>query len=154
MASDIILDEESIRIEGPMVDVHGHTLVLDFILPRDAALNTDDLRRPLVHDAGDSLTINWGQKYTGGVTIFGDVSIPGRLAVASELSVPGHLRVNLPESILPEPDPERGRTVGGIRGLYLSLSATPVHVDVGPQLRMLRELVKDLNERLSALESR
>ena len=126
MPSDIILEENWIRLEGPSIDMHGHTVVLDNILPRGSTTNSEELRRPLVHDAGDSLTINWGQKYAGGVTIFGAVSVPGTLTLNGAVSVPGTLsltgsvRVNIAlpapaPAPAPAPSPATGAATGAVR---------------------------------------
>ena len=46
--------------------------------------STDGLRRALVHNFSDGLTINWAEDYPGGVTIRGDVNIPQTLTLAGE----------------------------------------------------------------------
>lgn len=45
---------------------------------------TTGMRRALVHDFNDGLTLNWSSDYPGGVTINGAVTIPGSLTVASQ----------------------------------------------------------------------
>jgi len=43
--------------------------------------SSSGLRRALVHDFNDGLTINWASDYPGGVTIRGDVNMPNKLVV-------------------------------------------------------------------------
>jgi hypothetical protein len=183
MASDIILEDESIRMEGPMFDLHGHTLVLDAIATRDASLNPDDLRRPLVHDSGDTLTINWRGKYAGGVAVMGAVTMPGTVSVGG-ISVDGKLSMRLfPDAIPPGVffNPAIGGAAGGATnhdaiggstdgaqpadqsdGMALSarvdpfghLRSTHPIIDLAKEIRLFRQLLLAIDDRLKALESR
>jgi hypothetical protein len=178
MASDIILEEESIRMEGPMFDLHGHTLVLDAIAARDASLNTDDLRRPLVHDAGDTLTINWRGKYAGGVAVMGPVTMPGAVSMPGTvsvggISVDGKLSMRLFPNVAPGGTID-GTVLGGIGGRmddaapadgsrdrlltprvdpFEHLRSTDPIIDLAKEIRLFRQLLLTIEDRLKALES-
>jgi hypothetical protein len=178
MSSDLILEDESIRFEGPTFDMHGHTLILDNILPRNSETNPAELRRPLVHDAGDSLTINWQEKYTGGVSVMGHVAMPGTVSIAAlsiqgAVDITGPLRIDL--GVRPAPSSNgveiRPGNAGGLLDDLDLVDTTASHtdelsdpfqillstrspVDLAREIRILRHLVLKLDERLKALESR
>lgn len=102
MATDIKLDQgdgnwliaESRYFKSTAID-----LMLDSPERRSKA-GTSPLRRALVHDFSDGLTINWGSDYPGGVTLNGGVTmtsgatVTGTLTVKQDLTVNGKLRVD------------------------------------------------------------
>lgn len=67
-----------IKFEGEWVNVEGFVLksgTADFMLDNPSRRgNPAGLRRALVHDFADGLTINWASDYPGGVTINGNVN--------------------------------------------------------------------------------
>lgn len=71
MATDIRLDEggdESWLVaQCRIAKVEGTDIILD--APDRRAGHGGDLRRALVHDTGDGLTLNFNNDYSGGVTI-------------------------------------------------------------------------------------
>ena len=77
--SDVRLEVESVVLDAATTVVAGHDLCID----SQARRSTDGpaLRRALVHDFKDGLTINWDGDYPGGVTIRGDVEIPGFIRI-------------------------------------------------------------------------
>jgi hypothetical protein len=184
MASDIILEDESIRMEGPMFDLHGHTLVLDAIAARDASLNTDDLRRPLVHDGGDTLTINWRGNYAGGVAVMGPVTMPGAVTMPGTVAMPGTVSVGrvsvdgkLSMRLFPDAPPhgtfagtvhdeiggrlDDAQPLDGSREMSLTARVDPFEhlrstdpiIDLAKEIRIFRQLLLAIGDRLNALES-
>jgi hypothetical protein len=98
---------------GGSVAVKGPDLVLDHA-PRRTTGSTPPLRRALVHDPSDGISINYQSDYPGGVTLWGSVAIPGglrgSLAVSgielsrhgsthSKLVTDGRLHVDGPERL-------------------------------------------------------
>jgi hypothetical protein len=76
MKSDIKLDNNHLHLEGDFI----HCASMDFILdnPQRNKGMGGPLRRALVHDFNDGLTLNWAGDYPGGVTIFGKtINLPG-----------------------------------------------------------------------------
>ncbi len=71
---------------GGSLAVKGPDLVLDHA-GRRAAGSTTSLRRALVHDTTDGISINYQSDYPGGVTLWGSVGIPNGLR--GSLSVSG-----------------------------------------------------------------
>jgi hypothetical protein len=69
------------KLTGSHLRLGHHTLHLDHAARRSSAAGT---RRALVHDTQDGLTVNFGQDYPGGVTIRGDVKVPGTLLVKNK----------------------------------------------------------------------
>ena len=71
--SDILLDEnsEQVTVFCSNLNVQGHDFLLDS--PERRKPNGPKLRRALVHDQNDGLTLNFGNDYPGGVTITGDI---------------------------------------------------------------------------------
>jgi hypothetical protein len=76
--SDIVFDtSEQVTVLCNNLNVQGHDFVLDSAQRRRA--NGPRLRRALVHDQTDGLTLNFGSDYPGGVTINGLLNITGDL---------------------------------------------------------------------------
>ena len=75
--SDIVLDGDTVFVDGHWTHVRTWDLMLD---AADRRRSGEGSRRALVHDFGDGLTINFRSDYPGGVTIEGDVRVPGRLS--------------------------------------------------------------------------
>lgn len=72
MPTDIVLDEDDgnvVRITANRVDIDGSDLNLS--APSRKTGEGSELRRALVHDENDGLTINFNGDYPGGVTIVG-----------------------------------------------------------------------------------
>ena len=69
---------DGVTIEGFRLTCKQADIVLDFASRRR---NNTPWRRALVHDFNDGLTLNWANDYPGGVTINGNVSVPGQLQV-------------------------------------------------------------------------
>lgn len=78
MTTDIRLDEHGgdwVEVDAAALRIRGADLIIDDPRRRRA----DGLRRALVHDQGDGLTINIEGDYPGGVTIDGDLRLTGAL---------------------------------------------------------------------------
>ncbi|HSD10815.1 MAG TPA: hypothetical protein VLF14_07510 [Candidatus Binatia bacterium] len=88
MPTDVKLDQGA---NGNWVVIEGDVLkaaASDFILVSDARRkNSRKLRRALVHDANDGLTINFNRDYPGGVTINDVVALNNRKVGVSMLDV-------------------------------------------------------------------
>lgn len=81
MPSDIRLEENTVVVEGNWM----HARTWDFMLDapdRRGQRNTEGLRRALVHNRNDGLTINYENDYPGGVVIESEVWLDGVLQVA------------------------------------------------------------------------
>jgi len=77
--TDIILDDADgtyITVDSQVVRCTGSDLLLEN--PARRRLNTHAIRRALVHDQNDGLTINYNNDYPGGVTINDVVKIRNR----------------------------------------------------------------------------
>jgi len=72
MSSDIKLDGRSVIIEGSYTKLKTLDLILDAPSRRK---NNNGVRRALVHDQNDGLTVNYNADYPGGVTIKGKTKI-------------------------------------------------------------------------------
>jgi hypothetical protein len=71
MSTDIKLDQGDgnwVTVEATVLNAEASDLILDSKSRRSA---TNGLRRALVHDVNDGLTINFNGDYPGGVTIHG-----------------------------------------------------------------------------------
>ncbi|EFM12299.1 hypothetical protein PaecuDRAFT_0979 [Paenibacillus curdlanolyticus YK9] len=78
MPTDIKLDEgdgNHVVIEGAVVK----TTASDFILDAPSRRRFGGIRRAMVHDGGDGLTINFNGDYPGGVTVGGDMLVTGEI---------------------------------------------------------------------------
>lgn len=88
MATDIRLDE----FDGDWVVVNSRVFKLtaiDFSIdsPERRSAGGGSLRRAIVHNAQDGLSINFGGDYPGGVTVEGDLRVTGRLLLSSDATV-------------------------------------------------------------------
>jgi hypothetical protein len=90
---DITLDGSTIALEGDRVHIDGFDLDLDSSERRS---NTSGLRRALVHDFDDGLTINYAGDYPAGVRIHGATSIRGALHTEGTTTVAAALCVDDP----------------------------------------------------------
>src|SRR5688572_21018304 len=73
MATDIRLDDDPserwVTVDASVLNIQGADLILNS--PERRGSHNGVLRRALVHDMNDGLTINFNGDYTGGVTING-----------------------------------------------------------------------------------
>lgn len=143
MDADIKLDGATVTIEGDTLAVRGTDLVLDNADRRKMHdwkpapdRNPRAPRRALVHDGNDGLTLNFGRDYPGGVSIEGEVHVPGPLLVVAEEGAPH------PANRMPD-----GQVV-------IPATSGLVTLDVGRELVALRAAVKALREELDALKAR
>ena len=75
--SDVVLEDDAqVTVVCDNLNVRGHDLVLDSSSRRGPG--GPRLRRALVHDEGDGLTVNFADDYPGGVTLAGVASITPR----------------------------------------------------------------------------
>lgn len=80
---------DGVTIEGFRLRCKQADLLLDYAARRK---NNTPWRRALVHDFTDGLTLNWANDYPGGVTINGNVTVPGQLLVPNRVG-PGTVDV-------------------------------------------------------------
>ena len=77
--SDIVFGTfDQIEITCSNLNVHGTDLTLDS--PARRKPNGPRLRRALVHDQNDGLTINFNKDYPGGVSVVGALVVRGGLS--------------------------------------------------------------------------
>lgn len=70
--------DDELSIRSRVVRMQSTDVMLDDTERRSAR---EGLRRALVHDAGDRLTLNYEGDYPGGVSIHGSIDVPGQLTV-------------------------------------------------------------------------
>lgn len=83
MATDIKLDQRGgnwVLIEGGVLKCTATDFMLD--APTRRGVGSGPHRRALVHSDGDSLTINFANDYSGGVTVVGGLLVTGDIKVA------------------------------------------------------------------------
>lgn len=76
---------DGVTIEGFRIRCKQADFILDFA---DRRSNSTPWRRAMVHDGRDGLTLNWSNDYPGGVTINGNVRVPGALLVPNRSGGP------------------------------------------------------------------
>jgi hypothetical protein len=84
MATDVRLDAGDgthVVVDAATLKVAGADFVLDS-LPRRK--NNSPLRRALVHDQNDGLTINFDEDYPGGVTVGGALLVRGGISFETQ----------------------------------------------------------------------
>lgn len=84
MATDIKLDQAGgtwLVLEAGAVQMTASDLMLDAAARRRPG--GPPMRRALVHDAGDGLTLNFAGDYPGGVTVGGDLRVTGQLRLGA-----------------------------------------------------------------------
>ena len=128
--SDIRLDDgEQVTVLCNNLNVTGHDLLLDSAARRKP--NGPRFRRALVHDLNDSLTINFGGDYPGGLRLNGvaEVRPLGKLVIRGGISY---------ES--------QGVTAEGTQ--------VTMTVDVDDELSKMQGQIRDLVAKVTALEQR
>jgi hypothetical protein len=89
VATDVILDDNDVRIEGWQLIVHGADLVIDAYNERRNGHLTGQ-RRAVVHGWNDTLMLNLAGDYTGGTVIQGDaVTAEGDVNCGANVSCKG-----------------------------------------------------------------
>jgi hypothetical protein len=79
MSSDVILDDnEQVIVKCNNLNILGHDFILDSLARRKPG--SPGLRRALVHNHNDGLTINFIGDYPGGVTIDSGLVVLGRIS--------------------------------------------------------------------------
>lgn len=122
--ADIILDAETVTVEGKWVGIRGHDLELDFEGRRrlvGGVRDTSGERRALVHNYFDGLTLNWDRDYPGGVHIEGKTRI-------DELEIGDSVTIN-------RPGPARGRSVLNVTGDIVMIVDVNAFDELPPQAR-------------------
>jgi len=85
--SDIVFGTfDQIEVTCSNLNVHGSDLTLDS--PARRKPGGPRLRRALVHDESDGLTINYNADYPGGVTVAGPLALSGNVSL--DLAELGH----------------------------------------------------------------
>jgi hypothetical protein len=131
--SDIVFGTfDQIEVTCSNFNVHGSDLTLDS--PARRKPGGPRLRRALVHDESDGLTLNFNADYPGGVSVSGPLALRGNVSL--DLAELGHTAKI----------PPIGQGSGQV------IIHTPVVLqDV---LIALRREVKDLQEKVARLEAR
>lgn len=147
MQSDIKLDETSAVVEGTALVSKTWDIMLD---APDRRQRAEGVRRALVHDFNDGLTLNFAEDYPGGVTISGKTHLSIKTVLQTKLR--------------PAPASPGGFDIpGGFGGLpggilkvdvfaAISESQAKQETNLAAEIRRLREAVLELNERLKRLE--
>ncbi len=139
MTGDIKLDGDWVVVEGNWTRIRTLDLMLDAPSRR---ITQSGQRRALVHDFTDRLTINYASDYPNGVYISGETSM-------EKLHVTGTVLI--------------GEGVLSGAGGFVDLAITPKlllgkpfseepKVDVGAELKSLRDEIEQLKARVDALE--
>jgi hypothetical protein len=105
MPADVSFQAETVIVQGDVLDVQTYDVTLDHPVRRSRPTG---VRRALVHDYSDGLTLNWDEDYPGGVTIKGGTTLDG--VVISGIIDARPLATNLREPALVT----RGRVIVGI----------------------------------------
>jgi hypothetical protein len=74
--SDLVIQDPNLVAIGDALDVQGHDLLLRDAHRINEGSKHGTLRRALVHDFQDGLTINYNHDYPGGVTILDLKAVP------------------------------------------------------------------------------
>ena len=146
--SDIRLTEQDVQLEGRRVICSAYDVVLDNPARRRPG-DPRGVRRALVHDFDDGLTLNWNQDYPGGVTIRGVVSLPEGIQDARIASLTLRLRSPRTGAVMRRP----GRGLGLGYPLEEEIEyETITEIDVADELDWLRDQILDLSSRVRAIE--
>lgn len=147
MATDITLDDgngNQISLRADVVKVGASDLVLDSTSRRVGP--QQGLRRALVHDQGDGLTVNFNGDYPGGITLNHVAVITPKPTTAAtpKLVVKGGIEFEMEEVHISGRPIPRGGT-GPI---------TRVVVDLQTVIENLNRTISDLQARVATLEAK
>jgi hypothetical protein len=166
MLGDIHLEEDKVTISARWLYVGAWDIQLDSPDRRgEPSEGGSPLRRALVHDHSDGLTINYSSDYPGGVTLRGAVRISETLTVSGTTRFEG--RVTIADDLVIN-SIRRPRIVGtervrlhdyNIPGLDGRRADPIARVDYEPVtlIEVIRELqsqIRELGQRIAALEAR
>jgi hypothetical protein len=167
--TDVLLDDidgSYLTFDARVVKVVASDLIID---APDRHRGGGPLRRALVHDQSDGLTLNFGGDYPGGVTIGGSLHAPGAVNVTGPLHTTGTVSLNGPLTTsgpvhlngVAEVTPQAYNLIvhGGISFEVQVIAAhlggpTKMTVILEQELSALRTLIADLTTRVAALEAR
>jgi len=174
MPTDVILDQDngtSVVVQANALKVTAADFVLDFPQRRHSA---GGLRRALVHDFNDGLTVNFASDYPGGVTINGrTININGPSGARISLDATGAIgltntadQVTIHGTVIHldtlQPD---GNSAGDIQITFQHPGEFdqdgnqhtpdfPETVSLGVLLSTLRDEISSLKDRVAQLESK
>jgi hypothetical protein len=141
MATDVLLDQANNRVvlAGNVIST-GTDLMLDSPVRHTGGERhrTAGLRRALVHDFGDGLTVNWDGDYPGGVTINGSIITLNTLTQDSPGAGDIRLIYRTPDQLDQDGNP---RVEGFNETIFL-----------GQLIATLRDEISSLKDRVAALE--
>ena len=177
MDADIKLDGSVVRLEGDRVAVTAPDLEVNSPARRTGAGHST-LRRALVHDGRDGLTINFGGDYPGGVFIAGNVELNAGLRSHGNCTMPGLILLEYLIMHRPNTD-DLFLNAGFFQSLTDFLNGEPIvdtiqldnfepdpamtpiggpvamkPVDLAAELHRLRAEIKSLKDRLHALDGK
>ena len=164
MATDVILDQNdgtTVVLDARVVKMVSPDIVIDF----PARRRSGGLRRALVHDESDGLTVNFNGDYPGGVTIsggVGGVTINGELVIRDGEPIRGGITINGPITINGGIGMSRNLNLTGdiqfeIRhfndiGDILSIPLPTETVSLAETIKSLRADIAALQNRITMLE--
>jgi hypothetical protein len=138
--SDVILDDgEQVTVLCNNLNVQGHDLLLDS--PARRTPTGPRFRRAMVHDANDSLTINFASDYPGGLALNGVTEV-------RPLRTANKIRPVNPTLVV------RGGISYEAQGVTLEGKASTITVDVDVEMSKLKSQVAALVAKVTALEQR
>lgn len=141
--ADVVLhqDRAEVQVQCENLNIAGHDVLLSSASRR--LPGTTAMRRALVHDERDGLTLNFAGDYPAGVTVHGDLG----LAAIQPLSRKPDDREDQPSYLL-----VRGGITYEVQGVSLIQGGpSRVQVSVGDEIEELHRLVKELAARVQAL---
>jgi hypothetical protein len=120
--SDIVFDDTNNRVyvQCDVIFVEGHDLILDSPARRKAGTQGGGLRRALVQDQSDGLTINFNHDYPGGVTLNGPVTITGDLTLLIHSQT---ISATTPGTTITSESVKLGDMIGTLRSQIANLEA-------------------------------
>ena len=131
---------DQIEVTCSNLNVHGSDLTLDS--PARRKPGGPRLRRALVHDESDGLTINFNGDYVGGVTLVGVTQIVPHRA-------PGILQALIPPTLV-----VRGGISYEVQGTKIDGGNTTITVSLTDELAKLDRQVFELAQKVAALGRR
>ena len=157
MATDIILDDggDNITIQAFRVKAAAPDLLVDSPdrrrPPNPAEPPQSTIRRALVHDFNDGLTLNWAGDYPGGITL-NNVSLitPNDTSqIPPVLVIKGGIRFDI-QTLHQGP---HGVVVPTVESVDLQEFISSSRIEMENMISSLRTEVDDLKARVSALET-
>jgi hypothetical protein len=150
MTSDIKLDGDGVIVEGKWTRLEMPDLMLDSPWSRQ---NQQGLRRALVHDAQDGLSINWNGDYPDGVKIRSRLQVKDYIRTRGIIIVPEESGEEVIPTPLPPGSPPGGSGCWEMEGsLKCPFHLLSVLRDLYRRVIELRKEVEALKQKVAELE--